>query len=131
MYGLVTARILPQHFQRLDSFHLRGLRQILGIKTSFGQLKAGQTRTNTNSYVVAEANRIVSLPPDPKPKNWQPPKPVTLVSELVHAQQTHFLGHLIREREREREIHNISVLQPESCLRKGMRCSPNSTLKIE
>ena len=51
VYGLHTVRLLDHQLNSLNAFQLRGLRQILKIPTTFGQMVAGQARTNTNEYV--------------------------------------------------------------------------------
>eukprot|EP00959_Pyramimonas_sp_CCMP1952_P333556 6985006-Pyramimonas_sp.AAC.1 len=48
LYGLETTQLTPGQTQRLDGFQLKGLRKILGIPTTFGQMAQGQDRTNTN-----------------------------------------------------------------------------------
>ena len=53
-YGLETLVLLPAHKQQLDAFYLRGLRQIMGMKTTFID------RTNTNKRVYLNAACILA-----------------------------------------------------------------------
>ncbi|CAK0832118.1 unnamed protein product [Prorocentrum cordatum] len=46
--------------QRLDGFQLKGLRKILGISTTFGQVAQGQDRTNTNEYIYSQAQKALN-----------------------------------------------------------------------
>ena len=58
VYGLHTVRLLPHQCTRIDAFQLRGLRQILGISTTFAQQVLGQPRTHSNEYVL---HRLIQL----------------------------------------------------------------------
>ena len=42
LYGLDTANITQSLLKRMDAFQLRGLRQILGIETTWAQTKTRQ-----------------------------------------------------------------------------------------
>jgi len=55
MYGLDSAQLNESHQQRLDVFQLKGLRKILGMKTTYIE------RSNTNDKVIREANRSAGL----------------------------------------------------------------------
>jgi hypothetical protein len=57
MYGLGSAQLNPAHIRRLETFHLKGLRKILHITTTYGQDVQGKKRTNTKEYVYAEAEK--------------------------------------------------------------------------
>ena len=67
--GIVSAKLLyvlealpiPRNFYaRIDASYLKGIRQILGIKTTFGQQVAGQERTHTNATVIGQLNKELS-----------------------------------------------------------------------
>ena len=45
---------------KLDSFHLKGLRQILKLPTAFGQMANNQPRTMSNLTVYAIANAKIN-----------------------------------------------------------------------
>ena len=53
-YGLETLVLLPSHKQQMDAFYLRGLRQIMRMKTTFID------RTNTNRRVYLNAACILA-----------------------------------------------------------------------
>ena len=45
---------------RLDAAYLRGLRQIMDMKTTIGQKKDGEEKTNTNQKVLEEASKAMT-----------------------------------------------------------------------
>ena len=50
VYGLESVQVNDSLKQKIDAFHLKGLRQILGIQTTYVD------RTNTNEHVYNSAN---------------------------------------------------------------------------
>ena len=48
----------------LDAAFLRGVRQILNMKTTFAQKKAGEEMTNTNERVLQEAKLVLKIEKD-------------------------------------------------------------------
>lgn len=53
LYGLEALQVQPPLMNKLETFHLRGLRQILKITTTYVD------RTHTNEYVYAQATEAV------------------------------------------------------------------------
>ena len=53
-YGLVTVQINTDKASRLDAFQLKGIRRILGWKTTYIE------RENTNKKLRAAANKIIN-----------------------------------------------------------------------
>ena len=76
------------------AFHLRGLRQILKIKTTFVD------RSQTNKVVLAKANRELRRRPKGKEKGNKPNK-LVLMGESLRKNAETTLGHFIREPEEE------------------------------
>ena len=60
MYGLESAQLNESVKRKLDTFQLKGLRQILKLTTTYAQGLAGGERSHTNEYVFQEANRILT-----------------------------------------------------------------------
>ena len=60
IYGMEGAQI-NDHIKkkRIDSFQLKGIRQIIKMKTTYGQQVSGEAKTNTNKKVMEEANARV------------------------------------------------------------------------
>ena len=50
LYGMESLQIDDGIKKELDAFHLRGLRQIVEMQTTYGQMSTEQERTNTNEY---------------------------------------------------------------------------------
>lgn len=80
VYGLDTLMVLPSHEKLLQSFQLKGLRQILKLKTTFVD------RRNTNEFVFKCANKA-------KPSGTAPILPIPT---YLHKQRQKHLGHIIR-----------------------------------
>ena len=57
-YALEVLFLKHSDYVKLDACYLKGLRQILGMKTTFGQKQDGQDMTNTNFAVVATVERV-------------------------------------------------------------------------
>ena len=99
-YGLNTLNITPGIKNRLNSFHMRGLRYILDIDHSY------YSRVS-NEQVVAKANLLLnSIPPEQQItwhqfkvdciNNNHEYKNIKLVGEIILDRQQTLLGHLIR-----------------------------------
>ena len=56
-FGLESAFIPRSMREELDTFHRKGLRQIMQMQTTYGQMIAGSIRTNNNERVYEEAGR--------------------------------------------------------------------------
>ena len=52
MYGLESAHLTQTLKEKIDIFQRKGLRQILKIPTTYGQMTAGKNRSNTNENVL-------------------------------------------------------------------------------
>jgi len=92
VYALESLSLPDKLLDQLNTFHLRGLRQLLGMKTTFVR------RGNANALVLKKANEYVNaLPPNTPPKK-KPPKQikVTLVSEMIQERAATRLGEIIR-----------------------------------
>ena len=57
-FGLESAFIPKSMREEFDTFHRRGLRQLMQMQTTYGQMMAGGIRTNSNDRVYEEAERI-------------------------------------------------------------------------
>ena len=57
MYALEIAPLTQSAKDRLDATYYKGLRQIMGMKTTFAQIKAGEAPTNSNKKLLEEANK--------------------------------------------------------------------------
>ena len=56
MYALDTSPLSEAARDKIDAAFYKGLRQILDMKTTFAQRKAGEPVTNTNERVLERAN---------------------------------------------------------------------------
>ena len=61
LYGLDSLELTQATVQRLDTFQLQGLRNMLRQLTTFGQMEAGDARTNTNKKIFEDMNRWCSI----------------------------------------------------------------------
>ena len=87
LYGLETAHLTKTQLRKLDAFHLRGLRKILNIATTY------INRANTNQQVINRANCAVGYnASDPNCKV----KPVVLFSEMLANKRVSLAQHIIR-----------------------------------
>ena len=86
LYGLESLHMTPAVLRRLDTFHLRGLRQILRITTTFID------RSHTNEYVYARAAEAVAAS-STAPSGDNAVRPL---SELHSRARVALLGHLLR-----------------------------------
>ena len=60
LYGLDTAQLNESQMQRIDLFQLKGLRKVLNMKTTFGQMESKEDRTNNNQEVFRRANEEIN-----------------------------------------------------------------------
>ena len=61
VYGMETL-VLPKGWDsKIDAAYLKGIRQILGLKTTYGQMQAGEDRTNTNQKVLEQTEQILNI----------------------------------------------------------------------
>ena len=47
LYALEALPIPSNYYDKIDAAYMKGIRQIFNIKTTFGQMQAGEERTNT------------------------------------------------------------------------------------
>ena len=47
LYALEATPIPNNYYDKIDAAFFKGIRQILNIKTTYGQMQAGEDRTNT------------------------------------------------------------------------------------
>ena len=87
-YALETMQLTQAQLRSLDTFQLRGLRNILKLKTTYVD------RENTNKRVIKAAEKI--LYPD-NGKNRRTPKKLGKVSTQVKRAQQTLLAHTLRE----------------------------------
>ena len=83
VYGLETIQIPKYLCNKLNTFQLKGLRKILGMRTTFID------RSNTNRRVLDVASRCVNPPKHPG-------KDVKIFSEYVSDKSQALLAHIIR-----------------------------------
>ena len=82
VYGLDCVHIPKHVMSKLNTFQLKGLRKILGMKTTF------VARANTNKKVFEEANRVrFADGSGPKIKSF---------AQYIHTKQSNILGHIVR-----------------------------------
>ena len=83
LYGLETVHLTDAMSKKLDVFHLKGLRQILKMQTTF------VNRANSNVKVLEEASKHAYPSPDDNRK-------VTLFSVQHKERKAKLLGHIAR-----------------------------------
>jgi len=59
MYGLESAQLNPADLKQLDVFHLKGLRKILALHTTWGQMQKNEPRTNKTDFIYTECAKIM------------------------------------------------------------------------
>ena len=64
MYVLESLQLNQEERKKTDRFQLRGLRQILKLKTTYGQMQSHLARSNDNETVLRLANAKINLPED-------------------------------------------------------------------
>ena len=56
-YALEIATLIQAQKDKLDATFHKGLKQIMGMKTTYAQIIAGEAPTNTNKSLLGEANK--------------------------------------------------------------------------
>lgn len=102
VYGLESVMLTKSLLNKLDVLELKGLRKILGFKTTFVE------RANTNQIVYDSANSFKN--PGHKPDK----KDIKKFSTYVKTQQHKLLAHTIRAEQQ--DPVRQATLQPESDL---------------
>ena len=88
VYGLESLQINDDMARRLDAFHLRGLRQIMKIPTTFID------RANTNSVVFEKANQILCAQSKADPAEVTKIVPLSIA---IGRRARTLLGHILRD----------------------------------
>ena len=88
LYGLHTLPLKDANLRKLDAFHLRGLRRILGIPTTYID------RAATNKRVLEAAENEISK--KGRRKGGQPCKKIKLMSEVITDRSRELLGDIMR-----------------------------------
>ena len=65
LYALDVTPLTENDRNSLNACFFKGLRQIMGFKTTYGQLFSGEEKSNTNKKLMEEVNRELNN----KPKN--------------------------------------------------------------
>ena len=60
MYGLESLQLNEDLKERLNIFQRKGLRQILKIKTTYGQMQKNEEKNNSNDFVMKLANAKIN-----------------------------------------------------------------------
>ena len=60
LYALESLPISTQMYNRIDAAYLKGLRQILEFKTTFGQKQSGESMTNSNQELIRKLSEELS-----------------------------------------------------------------------
>ena len=66
MYGLESAHLTETLKEKLDVFQRKGLRQIMKLPTTFGQMEANKPRSNTNDKIILLVNAKINTWEDRK-----------------------------------------------------------------
>jgi hypothetical protein len=56
MYGLESAHLTETLKLKINIFQRKGVRQIMKLPTTYGQMKAGKTKSNTNENILKLVN---------------------------------------------------------------------------
>ena len=56
MYGLESVQLLLASIRAFDTFQKKGLRKVLGLLKTYGQVEQGDPRTNTDDVLYRQAN---------------------------------------------------------------------------
>ena len=91
MYGLETLALPKGWEDRIDAAFMKGIRQILNIKTTYGQMQTGEERTNTNNYVIEQINQEMN--------SSKEAKPFVKISERITNKAIRILGDALRRTE--------------------------------
>merc|ERR1711981_962795 len=68
MYGMESAQINDADLAKIDTFQLKGLRKILGLQTTYGQMKSGKDKTNKNEFVIQQVKEALTQHEQNKPE---------------------------------------------------------------
>ena len=92
VYALESLALPDRLLDKLNTFHLRGLRQLLGMRTTFIR------RENTNELVLHKASERVNAIPGGCAPRRRPAKLVKIrfVSDMVQERAAKLLGELTR-----------------------------------
>ena len=60
MYGLESAHLTETLKEKIEVMQRKGLRQIMKIDTTFGQMQKGRERTNNNEIVLRRVNATIN-----------------------------------------------------------------------
>jgi len=85
LYGLETVHLTKTMCQKINAFHLRGLRKILDLKTTY------LDRNNSNQRVLQAATQIAYAE--------QPERKIELFSEQLKQKRIKLAGHILRANE--------------------------------
>ena len=97
LYGLETLEIPSAQMSRLEAFHLKGLRKILGMQTTF------VNRANTNQEVFRRANIAIQT-------RQNPTCTIQKISELLGQRRIALVGHILRQ-PRTNPLRNVCFRQ--------------------
>ena len=106
LYALETLPIPQNMYDRIDASYYKGLRQIMGWKTTFGQMEGGEDRTNTNENLIIELNKIASSKRRKSMESTKPPfqklsdriknRAITLLGKAIRANPDNPMSEVIR-----------------------------------
>ena len=88
LYALEAIPIPKQMYDRIDASYLKGFRQILNFKTTFGQMQDGEARTNSNLKLMEAISKELST----KKKQRE----FTALSDRIIDRAIRLLGRTIR-----------------------------------
>ena len=101
LYGLETLEITKPQMSRLEAFHMKGLRKILRMDTTF------INRANTNQEVLRRASMAMGT-------RHRPEKNVQRIHETLKQKRVALAGHILRQ-DRTNPLRNISF-RPNSAM---------------
>ena len=99
MYAMETVPIPEGWGERIDAEYYKGIRQILEIKTTYGQMKEGKARTNTNEDIMKTLSEYLSTP---KAKKIFKP-----ISQSIRERAIALLGKVLRKARYEPEAESL------------------------
>ena len=109
LYGLESVQINDQLKQQLNAFQQKGLRKILGIMTTYGQLVAGQPLTNTVELVYQKANEQANLIDDQPTKKTKVILPIDQIYEYRRRRE---ILRMIKNRHLKDDMNNDITFEP-------------------
>ena len=95
MYAMETVPIPEGWGDRIDAEYLKGIRQILDMKTTYGQMQEGNARTNSNEEIIKMLSNYLST--ENTKKIFKP------VSERIKERAIKLLGRVLRQTKDEPE----------------------------